>query len=177
MDKKRLFLALEVPKDIQDIIYSHLKEVPPAESVDSNINWQKDIQMHLSLHFLGDESVSKVVKLLNQNKSLLGNRFTVTLSKFSYDGTRTLRVMTKSKQLSALSRSIKFMTGSAVTSYSGHITLARLKNVSPDWINQYMNVVGSIDLSTVSWEVKSFFLYSSNKSEYTKESEFNLSEH
>ncbi|MEA3463603.1 MAG: RNA 2',3'-cyclic phosphodiesterase [Patescibacteria group bacterium] len=66
-NKKRLFIALNLPQNIKDKIFDLIKRLA-KQNKETNIKWVDSNNMHLTLHFLGyiDANTEKQIKLAMQ---------------------------------------------------------------------------------------------------------------
>ncbi|MFC1517361.1 RNA 2',3'-cyclic phosphodiesterase [Candidatus Margulisiibacteriota bacterium] len=71
-DKKRLFVAVELPPDIKEKIY---KDVEPLLSKSDQVKWVEQENYHFTLKFLGavaEEKIEKVVEKLKEVSAKTG---------------------------------------------------------------------------------------------------------
>jgi 2'-5' RNA ligase len=172
---QRLFLAFPVPENVQKSIFKNL--FPKWEGKDF-IHWQKGIQMHCTVAFLGDERTKDVLRILKEkNPERLSPNGTVDmrLKGFSRRGNATLRMMLdleKSDLVKVVSNIRNRMGFRAEDDFEGHITLARLDpDTTPDGFAERFVAEEAGGLEDVPmWYASDICLYSSKNGKYAEES-------
>jgi 2'-5' RNA ligase len=165
--KKRLFVAIKIPQELQSHVLQLLKE----EESPKGVCWQSGIKLHITLFFIGDQSQEEtlhVVELLSKinNKSKLF-QFQLKMKGVVRCQSRTLRVIfEESSDLNVLHNEIQIALQPLGISYNfsgGHATLAKLSGEVPEnWIEQYINNHPPFSITLPSFTVKEFILCESN---------------
>jgi 2'-5' RNA ligase len=180
--KKRLFVAINIPQELQLQVLQLFKEESPE-----GVCWQYGAKLHITLFFIGDQSQEgtlHVVELLSKikNRSELF-QFQLKMKGVVRCQSRSLRVVfEESSGLDNLENEIQVALQPLGISYNfsgGHATLARLsKEVPEDWIEQYINNHSRFSITLPSFTVKEFVLYESNlkTGEYLVQHTFSLPE-
>ena len=75
----RLFLSVELPKEIKDYLYNLQKEVREAK-----INWVSKKNLHLTLKFLGEVDEEKLPEIIKVIKEINSKKFEVSLSNLGF---------------------------------------------------------------------------------------------
>ncbi|HSM23563.1 MAG TPA: RNA 2',3'-cyclic phosphodiesterase [Anaerolineaceae bacterium] len=135
-DNLRIFIAIPLPPDISDYlsdIISSLKNQFP----DDSIKWVRSENIHLTIKFLGNISVSKLAKLYeNLDKPIQIEPFQLEISKIgAFPSIYKPRVvwvgLSECKSLYDLSlfldEGTQFLEMENETSFSPHLTLARTR--------------------------------------------------
>jgi 2'-5' RNA ligase len=157
----RLFVALELPADFRQRL-THLQTgIPDA-------NWVAEENFHLTLRFIGEVPGSSFESIATSLESLSAPGFSIEpcgLNHFGSKQPRAIWVAIKDcPSLLHLAKKIETAlqrTGLAPEQrkFTPHITLARLKNATPQRIGSYLSANGDFAYPPI--EVDHFTLFSS----------------
>ena len=139
----RLFIALDIPDEVKENIYTILKTVPHYSS---EFRWEPKEKIHLTLKFIGDipeESLEDIISEIDFAKEF--STFNCTISKFGFffkDNNPAIlwcnfetddQIISLTKELNVRLR--KYGIEDEKQKFKGHLTLLRIKKrVSEDFI-------------------------------------------
>jgi len=161
MKNYRLFIAIDLPKSIKDLIKSLKADLPTAK-------WVKE--WHLTLKFIGNVNEETFLKTKAVLKTIKEKSFSLKITGvgcFERHGrTRVLWVGLENNQtLFNLQKQIETIISEEeickpeTRPFAAHITLARFNNVPVTKIQSYLDQYK--ELNTDPFEIKNFHLYSS----------------
>jgi len=142
----RLFVALEIPDEVKNNIYTILKSVPEYSA---EFKWEPKEKFHLTLKFIGDvpeESLEDIISEIEFVKDY--SAFNCTISKFGFffrDNNPVIlwcNFETDDKINSLVNnlntRLIKFGIDEDKRKFKGHLTLLRIKkSVNENFIKSF----------------------------------------
>lgn len=142
----RLFVALEIPDEIKDNIYTTLKSVPEYSAM---FRWEPKEKIHLTLKFIGDvreELLNDIIKEVEFVKDY--SAFNCSISKFGFffrDNNPAIlwcnfetddRIISLIKELDV--RLEEYEIQGEKRNFKGHLTLLRIKKrVSENFIKSF----------------------------------------
>ena len=164
----RAFIAIEIPKEVKDILYSlQNKQV----SGFSKINWVHKKNLHLTLKFLADLPEDKLEKIKSLLKEIRFKRFDVSLGDLGFFPSEDyikivwvslepeVKIMELQQEIdSKLSEFFKLEDRFAV-----HLTLGRVKFIKDAPL--FRNIMLNQEIKKLKFEVSGFSLI---RSELTK---------
>ncbi|MBI1922108.1 MAG: RNA 2',3'-cyclic phosphodiesterase [Geobacter sp.] len=160
----RLFVAVDLPEDVKDELHGFCRDftVPGAR-------WVNMEQLHLTLRFIGDADEELFQAIRNSLSLVKATQFSLHMEgtgRFPPRGApHILWVgLSGSSTLLRLQNQVEEAVQLAGISpenrpFSPHITLARLRNASPDAVNVFLE--RTREFRTSSFTVPEFRLYSS----------------
>ncbi|MDD5739061.1 MAG: RNA 2',3'-cyclic phosphodiesterase [Candidatus Pacebacteria bacterium] len=135
---KRLFIAINLPMELKRELFEIQKEINsqfPEEYAQSGLFKFVEMEnLHLTLKFIGEAKESQIPKIIENIENITKNQksFEIKTAKICYDNEnenqcpRLIWLTTaKNRELENLSRAL-----GSEKKYSGHITLARIK----EWV-------------------------------------------
>ena len=152
--QRRLFLCIRVPENLADAI-STLER----QHISGSVKWQRNEKLHITIAFLGDCS-DKEMTIRTAIRHALASKLVVPFSLAVHEvvacQTRTLRLLFQPVAQEGSIVQLRTMVHAALhetktveedkderTSISGHLTLARLKGVSQEWITAYVSAINA----------------------------------
>jgi 2'-5' RNA ligase len=160
----RLFVALEIPKEIRDRLYLLQGGVPGAR-------WSAPQQYHLTLRFIGEVDEASASDIDDVLSTLRAAPFTLELGRVGEFGGKLPRALwagvRNSAELSHLQKKIetamqRLGLPAEERKFTPHVTLARLRNSPPEKVMEF--VAHNALFASDAFEVKSFALVSSHLS-------------
>ena len=146
---RRMFLGIPIPLDIGSHITHFRRQFTPS----SQIRWVPDAQLHITVYFLGNVPEERIPNLIELFHEILRKHasFELILDRFVYaPRLKNPRMIWLRLQKSAAFRELvqdihslymQIEQQQQRKSPIPHITLARLRNFSPeDWVNMDMKV-------------------------------------
>ena len=142
----RLFIALEIPDIVKDLVYTRLQE---SAEYTSDFKWEPKEKFHLTLKFIGDirkELLPDIVREIEFVKDF--STFNSTISKFGFFFRKGQPVILwcnfdTGDQINSLVSELnlrleKFGIEKDKRNFKGHLTLLRIKNrVSENFIKSF----------------------------------------
>lgn len=161
MKKKRLFIALELPKNIIEALKKIQKKIKAANICDCKFT--KPEQLHLTLKFLGevDNKQEKIIK--DKLKNILFAPFEASLGNLGFinknEEIKIIYVDVISKKLKELQKLIDsslkdFFTEN--TDFLNHITLCRIKQIYNK--QAFYNFFNNIEIEDQTFTINEFVL-------------------
>jgi 2'-5' RNA ligase len=160
----RLFVALEIPKEIRDRLFLLQGGVPGAR-------WSAPEQYHLTLRFIGEVDEASAGDIDDVLTTLRARSFTLELGRVGEFGGKLPRALwvgaRNSTELSHLQKKIetamqRLGRPAEERKFTPHVTLARLRNSPPEKVMEF--VAHNALFASDAFEVKSFALFSSHLS-------------
>ncbi len=157
----RLFVALEIPREIRERLFLLQGGVPCAR-------WSRPEQYHLTLRFLGEVDEAAAGDIDDVLSSLRAPVFTLELAGVGKFGSKLLRALwagvRRNAELSRLQKKIEAALQrlghrAEERKFTPHVTLARLRNAPPEKVMDF--VAHNSLFASGAFEVKSFALFSS----------------
>ena len=166
----RLFVAIDLPKDIKDHLYNLQKQIGNKYA---KIKWVDKKSLHLTLKFLGDFNERDLKDLKQALSEIKIKTFKLKLEKFGvfsnlgYNG--PISVMwagiEKSKDLFELQKEVDYRTINIYNSpvdFNAHLTFGRVKIIKDK--KKFMDSLNNIKIQKLDFEVASFVLFKSTLS-------------
>ncbi len=158
----RLFIAIDLPKEIKDHLYNLQSKVKDAKS-----NWVAKSKLHITLKFLGEVEEGKLEEI-KQRIQVQHPSFQLTLASLGFfpnaedpkviwvgvqpeDGLRALQQKVDGELLTMFPDEQQF---------KAHITLGRVKTIRRK--ESFQKSLRELEVKSITFEVKEFTLYSSN---------------
>ena len=158
----RLFVALSLPDDLRQRLKTLCNGVRDAR-------WVEEQNLHLTLRFIGDVEEPELAYIMAALSSVQAESFDLTLSGVGhFESRRKIRSLWAGTKpcpaLEALQQRIdSVLTRHGIApdgrKFSPHITLARLKQVPPAFVRDWL--VGNCSFQSSSFAVKNFTLFES----------------
>jgi 2'-5' RNA ligase len=159
---QRLFIAIDFSENVINKIEGILHGLPGAK-------WNTTEQIHLTLQFLGDIEYNQKLDIIDALKAVKFNSFPIILSGIGVFPPRgpakILWVGTMDNpELRNLKKKIDYTISEIgikpeKRKYSPHVTIARLRKISPQKLIQYLTLYESFHCDETI--IKDFHLYSS----------------
>lgn len=142
----RLFIALEIPEDVKDLVYSRLQE---SSEYTSGYKWEPKEKIHLTLKFIGDiqkELLPDIIREIEFVKDF--STFNCNISKFGFFFRKGQPVILwcncdAGDKINSLVSELnlrleKFGIEKDKRNFNGHLTLLRIKKrVSENFIKSF----------------------------------------
>jgi 2'-5' RNA ligase len=160
----RLFVALEIPKEIRDRLFLLQGGVPGAR-------WSTPQQYHLTLRFIGEVDEASAGDIEDVLTTLRVPPFTLELAGVGEFGGKLPRALwvrvRNSADLSHLQKKIetamqRLGLPAEERKFTPHVTLGRLRNSPPEKVMEFL--AHKALFASDAFEVKSFALFSSHLS-------------
>lgn len=171
----RTFLALEVPLEIRKSLVEHQKELSSQDIGD--IHWIEIDHLHLTVHFLGNNSSPTLVQALVDVRKVISELapFEISLAPAGvFD--RHLKpsviwvgIQDPSKNL----RKLHDLTAEALTRdgivlekrpYKPHLTLGRVRSCSLEQSKNLHELIDQLKIEPMTWKIDSMVLFESKLS-------------
>ncbi len=134
----RIFLALTLEKDLNDLIIEIKKELKSDLLKEANISWLRNDHHHLTVYFVGDMEPEQINQMYEELSKLNFTSFSrsvdlTAISFFPNESSQVLSAIVKnSAHLDTLHEEVKKIVvnigfGSELKAYRPHITLGRFK--------------------------------------------------
>lgn len=169
MDQKRIFLAIETPKNIKQKVTELTSGIKKRTS---HVKWVVPENFHINLRFLGNVSEEKISKLIESLKDLRFDKFKLELKGVgafpSKNYIKVLWLGVVSDTLSKLKNGVdarltRIGFAKENREYVPHMTLARVKTASSK--EQLLKfITENSDKELGNFEVENFYLYESRLS-------------
>ncbi|MAG50532.1 RNA 2',3'-cyclic phosphodiesterase [archaeon] len=165
----RVFIAIELPKEVRDYLYVVQKKIGGKEA---KIKWVSKKNIHLTLKFLGEITEERLDKLKEILKNIKFKSFKIKLSKIGvFPNENQIRVvwvgLKPEEKILELQRKIDesllelFPTDQKFIS---HLTLGRVKLIKQK--NEFIEKLNNFNVEEMSFEINEFKLI---KSKLTKD--------
>jgi 2'-5' RNA ligase len=182
---KRLFIAIELPEEIQNQVENCQIGIPTAK-------WVKKENLHLTLQFLGEIETENFYLLRQMLKIIKGTSFSIVLKQpnvfYKKQKILWLKAEPESpivelrnhilKILKTEKNHLRNLEINEKEKFLPHVTIARMYEVNQRKLNDYLLTFR--DFSTQEFKVNTFVLFSSilkpNGAIYTKEEIYELEE-
>jgi len=156
----RLFVSVDLPKEVKDELYRIQKQVLPKYA---KVKWVSKKNLHLTLKFIG-ETKNGITDYVERLKRVKFKPFEVSLSEFNvfpnFERMNTLWVGVKpqekvvglqykvdSELLGIVNNDQKFVP---------HLTLGRVKNVKRE--KEFVSIINSLSVNPIEFKIDSFNL-------------------
>jgi RNA 2',3'-cyclic 3'-phosphodiesterase len=157
----RTFLAIELPKELKDYLFTLPKQIKGA-----SVNWVYKKNLHITLNFIGELPEEKVKKIKEIIKTIKFKPFKLKLTKLGFfpnkDHLKTIWIGVEPKQLIVdLAQKIdqELMEFVKEQKFEAHITLGRFRSFKKKEL--FCKSVEEFDLKPLEFEVNSFQFFKS----------------
>ena len=161
----RLFIAVDLPEEVRSYLGSFKSLFPDLHG---KVSWVRPENIHITLKFLGEVADSKTAGIAERLNKIKFLTFSLTLNTFGFfPRENALRVFwinfVAAARLRALSREIDKVLPEFRNdrSFKDHVTLARIKTVSPLERSSFLEKISSLQLERKEFVVDKFVLYRS----------------
>nr|MBA4405160.1 RNA 2',3'-cyclic phosphodiesterase [Nanoarchaeum sp.] len=163
----RLFIAVELPKEIKDDLYRIQKSINPEFA---KINWVSKKNLHLSLKFIGEYKDVDIIR--ERLSNIKFDKFEVKLDLFGvFPDENNIRVMwvglEPKNKIIELQKEVDQELIDLLNKdqkFSPHLTLGRVKSIKNK--NEFLKSLKSVSVNNLTFEINSFYLM---QSELTKD--------
>jgi RNA 2',3'-cyclic 3'-phosphodiesterase len=159
----RLFIAIEVPEDIKEMLEELVKKI-----CDTGESLKLVDDFHLTLEFLGEVDEQKKDKIVKELCKISNEKFSLLLDRIGFFPNNTrisvvwLGVQPHEKICALQSKVLTSMNQLGFTedkNFHPHLTLARVKSISAK--NEFVDKLNGFEIKKASFEVDSFNLIKS----------------
>jgi len=127
----RLFLAVELGKDVKDELLRIRKEIEKTKLISAK--YVEPENLHLTLKFFGELTRRQVDDIVEKLKEAKFEKFEAKLKNLGYFSEEFIRVLwagLECDKIKSLSQKIENLLGKNEREFNCHITLARIKRIS-----------------------------------------------
>jgi len=167
LSKMRVFIGIDLPKDVLNELYKVQNEIKKTGLFNGKITERDNI--HLTLKFLGEIDEESLKDVKEKIKEIKFKEFNLKLDKLGIFNKRVIRIVWVSvsgKELFELQKDIDFHLKSLFNKedrFMGHITIARPKFIKNK--EDFIKALSKIQLNKLNFSVDKIFL---KKSELSK---------
>lgn len=158
----RLFIAIELPKEVKDHLFNLKKKVKEAKVI-----WVHKKNLHLTLKFLGDINENKLEEIKTALSSIISKPIDAKLGKFGTFSTNgKIRVLWVSvepeKEIIQLQQNIdgELLTiAPSEIKFQSHVTLGRVKAIRKQ--KEFKNSLKELEIKPIKFKIEKFHLIKS----------------